>query len=647
LAGSSIILGVNAAHDAAACLLRDGELVVAIAEERLSRVKHDEGYPRRAVEYCLSEARLPGLYAVDCIVTNEYPASECSLQLRLDGYPGELLTNPSHHMLHAYYAWLASGFTDPAVLIVDGSGFKYAEYLRTGSPLLGPPPTDLDMAEAESLYVVDNGKLEVVSKRWALWEALRPYARLASLGQMYAVASQYIFGHWTHAGKTMGLAAYGDPDAITAPFVDLSGEEMAIDTAWVLSLPPRSAKPAHEDELCRNLAAKVQSELERAMLHLAERLRRRSGRSQLCLSGGVALNTVTNGRIRRELPFTDLFVTPAAIDAGVAIGAALYGHHQLSGRTVSWSYSHDYHGRAYGEADVSAALDERRTRLRWERLPDGPERAARDIADGLVIGWFEGGAEFGPRALGHRSILADPRIETMRQWLNHSVKYREPFRPYAASVLAEYVGEYFDVEGEDPFMLIVTRVRPERRATVPAVCHVDDTCRIQTVRSDHAGRLRRILEAFHRLVGVPLVLNTSFNIRGEPVVESPSDALDCFLASNMDVVYLNGDLRVTKAWIETAEEPGALVPYLNGSVSLITTVPTSGGRVGTPEHHLRTRTGHHVRLTDAEVVRLLAVDAVRTVAEIGGTVSEFADFQRRGFVSFGFGDTASHGRRRD
>lgn len=646
-----VVLGINSAHDASACLLVDGELKIAIPEERLSRAKYHEGFPYEAVKHCLQVGGLKELNSVDCIVMNEYAETDFDLELRNGGYTGRLITNPSHHLLHAYYAWVASGYSDAAIMIVDGSGYSYGEYIRQNSPMLGEAPPFSEMEEAESLYVVRDGRIEIVGKRWALWEASSPYYRFASLGHMYSIVSQYIFGHWKHAGKTMGLAPYGDPASFPEPFIDLTGPEMVIHTEWASRLPPRSPVPAEHDQTCRDLAAKVQAELERAMLWLADRLHRETGMDRLCVSGGVGLNSVTNGRLLRESKFSHLFITPAAGDAGISIGAALYGHHELTGVTPVWNYSHDYHGRTYPPDEVSAAITRYAKRLLVENPADAPAAAARDIASGSIIGWFEGGCEFGPRSLGHRSILCDPRGKDTKDRLNKTVKFRESFRPYAASVLSEHAGEYFDLAVDDPFMLIVAPVPQRYLDVIPSVCHVDGTCRIQSVRPDHLGGFRRLIEEFYDLTGLPLVLNTSFNIRGEPIVETPDEAIECFLASNIDVLYIEGR-RLTKAILASAGAPGELVPRLNDSLVLGVVVATDDGRAMEPEHHVQTRTGHKSRITGAEYRLLRAVDGARTLAELAGFVGDtmpaqveaaFVDLQQRGFVSFEFGRSEERG----
>lgn len=636
------ILGINAAHDASASLLLNGALKVAITEERLTRCKHQRGYPSNAIAYCLKAAGMRGLSGIDCVVLNQPPSLGLEHELTQRGFQGRLFVNPSHHLLHAYYAWRASGFDEAAVMIVDGSGYSFGEHSRRESPFLGSPPPFSEMEEAESQYVVNGDSIELVNKRWALWEPSERFFRFASLGHMYSMASQYIFGHWVHAGKTMGLAAYGEPSAMPEPFVDLDGPELVVHTDWPLKLPERSSSPPDLDPICRNLAAKVQSELERALLHLATVLHRRTGQRRLCISGGVGLNSVANGRIRRESPFSELFVTPAAGDAGTAIGAALYGHHLLAGTPVRWTRKRsDHHGRRYLDAEIAEAIALRGQRLRVGEGSDGVRCAARDLVDGLIIGWFEGGSEFGPRALGHRSILCDPRSTKARDRLNSTVKFRETFRPYAASVLAEHVLEYFEANIDDPFMLVVARIHPSVREAVPAVCHVDGSCRIQAVRPCEVGRFRSLIERFMHLTGVPMVLNTSFNVRGEPIVESPLHAIDCFLATDIDVLYLEGR-RVTKTRIASAVRPLQLIPFLNEGILLLRVTGAAVGSASEPQHFVQTRTGNREPVSALEHGLLESIDGLSSIGQIESRLfnlraadicSTYAALQRRGFVS--------------
>ena len=557
-----------------------------------------------------------GLTAVDTVVINEYVKDDMGLVVRQAGFDGNLIVNPSHHLLHAYYAWIASNLNRPAVLILDGAGYNYGEYKRRNSPMLGPPPPFSEMEESESMYVVDeDDDLTLVRKRWGMWVSSDPFLRFPSLGHMYSVASEYIFGHMQHAGKTMGLAPYGDASRFPDPIIEYTPDGLVIDTEWITKVPPRSSEPAHLDAICRDMAAKVQAELERAVLYLCTELHELTGAEDLCLSGGVGLNSVTNGMILRQTPFTRLFVTPASGDSGVAIGAALYGHRETTRRIVRWKDYNNYHGHRNTTEELTAAIKSRDLFVDAEPVPDMPGAAAADIADGKFVGWFEGGSEFGPRALGHRSILCDPRPPEMRDRLNALVKFREPFRPYAASVLAEYVNAFFDAPDDDPFMMTVVRVREPQATALASVRHMDGTCRIQSVDREHPGEYRRLIERFYEMTGLPLVLNTSFNIRGEPIVETPDDAIDCFLGCNLDVLYLGG-FRITKYCAETSDHPELLVPSLSKSVSIWAVIDNKAGAAASPRYHCQSRTGHTTAISADDYVLLSAIDARRSTAEI-------------------------------
>jgi carbamoyltransferase len=350
--------------------------------------------------------------------------------------------------------------------------------------------------------------------------------------------------------------------------------------------------------------------------------------------------------ILRQTPFTRLFVTPASGDSGVAIGAALYGHRETTHQRVCWRSYDNYHGYCYTSQEVRAAIKNRALFVDAEPVADIAGSAALDIANGKFVGWFEGGSEFGPRALGHRSILCDPRPPEMRDRLNALVKFREPFRPYAASVLAEHVKEYFDAADDDPFMMTVAPVRESLATAIASVCHVDGTCRIQTVGRDHPGDYRRLIERFHEMTGLPMILNTSFNIRGEPIVETPNDAIGCFLSCNLDVLYLDG-FRITKHSIDTADSPDKLVPYLNDSVSTWAVFDNIAGAAAGRRYYCQSRTGYTATISADEYALLSAIDTQLNVADMaavcpGRTLAEalraIADLQRRGLVCLALRD---------
>lgn len=615
---SQVILGINCAHDASACLMIDGQIRVAILEERLSRKKHHEGFPHLAINYCLNVANIHDINNVHCIVMNQYTKSSHEIELLYLGYKNNLVINPSHHLLHAYYAYCASGFINAAVLIVDGSGYNYGEYVVRNSPHIGPAPKFSEMDEALTLFHIDKGNIDLVDKTWGLWNSSEPYYRFPSLGHMFSVASQYIFGDWVHAGKTMGLAPYGDSSGIPFQIITLLDDGIEIDVDWILKLPkPSYNLPADEVKIKRNLAAKVQEELENAILHIVRIAHRKIPSKNLCLSGGVALNSVANGLIVRDGPFEKLFIAPAASDGGIAIGAALYGFCQLNSSLPASFDASDFYGKEYEINEISE-LVQNDSRIIYELVDEPGVRAASDIAEGKIVGWFEGGSEFGPRALGHRSILCDPRLPNMKDMLNSRVKYREGFRPYAASVLKEHTSEYFAISEENPYMLVVTPVHPEKRSVIPAVCHVDGTCRIQTVDINYKGQFRQLIEHFFRLTSVPLVLNTSFNIRGEPIVETPSEALACFLGSGIDTLYI-GPYRISKIALDENFEKDnihKLIPCLNDKLILIKENLASKGKWMSNRTFIRTRTGYQLPLEEPLLRLLELIDGRKTGKEL-------------------------------
>ena len=538
-----VVLGVNCSHDAAACVAVDGRIVSAVSEERLNRLKHCFGWPRHSVDYVMSELKQQcGVDQPDSIVINELPSYD-NEHFAVRRFPcldrRDIIVNPSHHLLHAYYAMIFARMRPMVILVVDGSGYSYAEHRRRNSPLLGPEPAHHDAWESLSAYYVDtDNTLSLITKQWGVWKEFP--LRFPSLGHMYSVAAHHIFGSWTHAGKVMGLAPYGHAGNGFKKIVTLTDEGADVDTDWILDVPRLGdVTRLEEDVTARNLAAHVQTELELALRHITNQLYAKTGCRSICLCGGVALNSVFNGQLMREGPFDNVLITPAAHDAGTAIGAAAYGYQRLTGRLPTFAADAEFLGRTYSDADILSALA-RRDDVCAQRIDDPARAAAEELAAGRTIGWFEGPSEFGPRALGHRSILADPRGPGVRDELNGRIKFREMFRPYAAAVLREECSAWFEDDFDSPYMLAVSRVKPHLAARIPAVVHVDGSCRLQTVEPDYPGRLRAVLEHFYRLTGVPLVLNTSLNVHGEPMSETPEDAFDCVTRSGLDCVYVGG-----------------------------------------------------------------------------------------------------------
>jgi carbamoyltransferase len=558
------IVGLTTLGDAAATVIRDGEVVAAAEEERFSRVKHHCGFPYSALQYCLDEAGI-GIADVDHVALYWKPwilahkawqaarslaISPNMFKARVDrgvsqvsqSYLGMLKLprlirqqfGPSdfrfhyfeHHMSHAASAFFVSPFDRAAILTMDGTG-----------------------EAATTLFSQGRGNHITPLKRIKL-----PH----SLGQFYSAVTNFL-GFDMFQGdewKVMGLAAYGKPeyaDFFARRVLSVTGPESFRVNVRVLDHhlakryefpaeavaalgPPRDASDGIE-ERHQNIAASAQKVLEDTVLSLLDGLYERTGEENLCLAGGVAFNSVMNGRIIRESPFRRVFVQPVAGDAGCSLGAAFLTHHHLLGRPRSYQMDHAYFGPSFDSETCAAVL--RRAGLRVPTVPDEEllPLVARIIADGGVVGWFQGRMEFGPRALGNRSFLADPRRADMRETLNQKVKLREWFRPLAPSLLEESSAELFGASHRDPFMITVLDVAGEQRHRVPAVVHVDGTARPQTVSRATNPRYWQLIDEFRKLTGVPVLLNTSFNVQ-EPIVCTPADAVRTFQAATFDALVL-------------------------------------------------------------------------------------------------------------
>lgn len=551
------ILGISCFyHDAAACLIQDGLLIAAAQEERFTRKKHDDQFPTHAVRSCLRAGGIdvsdldaiafydkPLLKFERMLTTfvatfpRSFPQFRRAIPLWLGkkllipsiirrelGYEGKVFFS-EHHLSHAASAYMLSPFAEAAVLTVDGVG---------------------EWATA-SYGVGRDGQLDLLA------ELDFPH----SLGMLYSAFTHYLgFKVNSAEYKVMGLAPYGEPkyaDLILKEMVELKEDgsfRLNLDyfsyhygTRMTNGHFERLFGAPHRDpegplEQChKDVAMSVQKVTEEIVLRMARHVHRETGQRYLCMAGGVALNCVANGRLLREGPFERLWIQPAAGDAGGALGAAAIVHRSLTGGRVA-PMEHAFLGPEYGTEEVRAYLD--RGAIPYEELEPQPllERTARLIAEQAVVGWFQGRMEFGPRALGARSILADPRNPKNKDVVNLKIKFRESFRPFAPSVLAERAAEWFELDGESPYMLLVADVRAAKRV-IPSVTHVDGSARIQTVRqSDHPLYYDLIAE-FGRQTGVPVLINTSFNVRGEPIVCTPHDAYLCFMRTDMDYLLLD------------------------------------------------------------------------------------------------------------
>jgi carbamoyltransferase len=580
------ILGITSYHESSsAAIVCDGKLVAACEEERFNRIKYWGGFPVLAIRYCLKEA---GLKASDidhiAIPRNPYArlgkkllfalsmpsfawkrtkdntrfaAIPTTLEEALECDPASLkakVHHMEHHRAHMASAFFVSPFDEAAVFSIDSLG---------------------DFASA----MWGSGKGSRIQQDGVV---TFPH----SLGMYYSALSQYLgFPKFGDEYKVMGLAAYGEPEQLEA-FRDIvrydeskDGYNFRLNLKYFIhhNRNLRIVYPANgqtagrrsffSDELAarfgparspeepvearhRNLAASLQARLEEVYLGMLRKLAKETGQRKVCLAGGVAFNCVANGKVLDATPFEQVFVHPAAGDAGLAVGAAFYVWHQILCKPREFAMNHAYWGPAFSQEEICSALSSRGVvqagheiiELKEQQLLD---RAAEIIANGQILGWFQGRSEWGPRALGNRSIVADPRRPDMKEILNRRIKHREIFRPFAPSVLAEATGEWFERSHPSPFMSLAYPVRPEKRGLIPAPTHVDGTARLQTVTREANPRYWALIKAFERRTGIPIVVNTSFN-DNEPVVNRPEEALDCFLRTEMDAVVL-GNYLVAKS----------------------------------------------------------------------------------------------------
>jgi len=588
------ILGLNTYdHDVSACLLRDGEIVYAIEKERITREKHATGFYKEVIDYCLDAEGIT-LEDVELVVSNCYilPVPEMEDRLVYQDMPGFLpeyeradakqhplyrardkVVTISHHLAHAYSAFAVCPFDEGAIMIVDGVGSYRSDAME---PFPDGDAGSKLARESESYYTFAGSKIDCIKKVWM--EPDRGFLsdefyNMPGLGALYSRASTYVFGDWNKCGELMGLAPYGRRDMVP-PLMHIADNQLTVprwspDYNQPYVLDPDAKWESHPSmRHWEDLAWRVQDDTEKVLLARARWLRETTGAKNLCIAGGVALNCVANGRIAREAGFDNVWIQPAAGDNGIAIGCAYYGWLEEQKQPRRFVMKHSYTGKTYPDAEVEAATQ--RTLVKVQTSAVRSDNICRDtaklLADQQVIGWFQGGSEFGPRALGNRSLLADPRRPEMKDTLNSRVKHRQPFRPFAPIVLAERAHEIFEDHRESPFMLLAEPVRPEWRAKIPAIVHVDGSARVQTVTEDTNPMLYRLLKEFEALTGVPVLLNTSFNVKGEPIVETPRDAMACFLTTGIDHLVLHDTLvsktaahRVVAPLVKTYMEVATLV----------------------------------------------------------------------------------------
>ena len=555
------VLGTGLSHDSSVCLLADGEIVLAIEKERLTRRKHDGGNDQVAMEYVLDRAGIT-LDDVAVVVQNENFGMFRHGNSNYRGQP-RLLTDArpvvtiSHHLAHAYSAFGPSGFDQAAVLVVDGCGNAYEDCIDIApGSLVSSIPCGLEHLyyEKDSYYTSENGRLLTVAKDFSPWGAqgwsLSPPTTMHSIGGVYQAMSHYVFGDFSDSGKLMGLAPYGEHGRFDFPLFQLRDGRVLVcrENFSKFTSPARSRTALKSNFLYyADVARYVQSEIERALLYLVRDRFERSPSRNLAYAGGVALNAVANSRLIHEAGFERLFIQPAAGDNGLAIGCAYYGWLQVLKKERVRSSGTTYLGASYPSDRVRQAIAEAGNRISVEQSPDVAARAAQLLADGKVLAWYRGGAEFGPRALGHRSILADPGLRGMKDHINANIKFREDFRPFAPSVIASEANRYFDCAGHDsPYMILVFSVRQEYRDRLANVVHEDGSSRLHTVTAESEPMYFRLLQEFKKLTDVPVLLNTSLNKRGMPIVETPEEALSFFLDCALDAMVLE-DFVITKS----------------------------------------------------------------------------------------------------
>jgi carbamoyltransferase len=565
------IIGINAYHgDASAAIIKDGRLIAAVEEERFNRIKHCAGFPEHSIRYCLEAAGVR-LEEVDHVGISRDPSAHLHKKIlyaaqrlgvfrqaknrlantakvrdlleelaRVLGVSKRALRarfhNVEHHLAHLASCFFVSPFERAALLSIDGFG-------------------------------------DFISTMWAMGtensiEVLGQVEYPHSTGIVYTATTQFLgFPHYGDEGKVMGLAPYGQPRFIDQFREIIRTEERGqfrlqldyfrhhaegVEMSWDQGSPVigrifsdqfvKTFGPAREPgapltDRERDIAASLQLRLEEIAFHVLNHLHEQTGLADLGLAGGVAYNSVMNGKILLNTPFTRIFVQPAAGDSGTALGVCYHLHNQVLKQQRGEAMIGAYTGPQFSDEQVLAALQQSRVEFEGYTDDEVTKRAAHDIAEGLVVGWFQGRMEFGPRALGNRSIVVDPRRAEMKDVLNQRIKKREPFRPFAPSILEEHVGEYFEQTHPAPTMLMVYQIKPEKREQVPAITHVDGTGRLQTVSRKLNQRYYQLISDFAELTGVPLVLNTSFN-ENEPVVCTPQQAIDCFLKTRMDALYL-------------------------------------------------------------------------------------------------------------
>lgn len=554
------VLGTGLSHNGSAVLLKDGAVCVGIEKERITRRKHDGGNDSAAIRYCLDAE---GITLADIAVVVQTANFEIPARDRFRGprpFAGAghpPLVDISHHLAHAWSAAGTTPFETCAILVIDGCGSPYDQCsdLAGGIVLAPEQAAGQFSCEKDSFYRFDGRDVVPLFKDFSP-VSLAEIAPLSlpttqhSIGGFYAAVSNYVFGNLDDVGKLMGLAPYGRPGVVRHEVLELKDGRLTVANDWADVLN-RSAS-GYEDfranfQYYADVARWAQGQVEDAV---AATFRDRLGRfphADVCYSGGVALNAVANARLLDDGIVHSLYIEPAAGDNGLALGCAYYGWMKVLGREKVCHDRNTCFGRLYSPQEVRLALTDAPPDWTIAALSDDDlaRRVAGLVAEGKTVGWFQDGSEFGPRALGHRSILAHPGKPGMGDHINAAIKFREDFRPFAPTVLPHFAEDVFVSGRDSPYMILVDRTKPDHIEHLRNVTHVDGTARVQTVDRDWNPAFHRLLEAFHALTGLPCLLNTSLNRRGMPIVETPGEALRLFAETALDAIVLHNVL-VTK-----------------------------------------------------------------------------------------------------
>jgi carbamoyltransferase len=564
------ILGLgDVTHDTSVCLMKDGEVVSAIELERLTRVKHNlkiesnhytiaeqghyvsdalskwtqhyrEEQLQRGINYCLEAAGIEKNDVSSIVSSSLFTDAAFSTDVKLI----------DHHLSHCASTYFPSTYSDSAILAIDGYGFVNKDGSSTS--------TMFAVGEGNQL----NTLLTIEGSHKYSQEELAQGCKNAhmvfenSIGVFYQNISMLLGMGYHGEGKTMGLASYGKPNSAFTylekhiDFGDngslgIHNREIFIATSEVIGDAKTNLNDAAFFAFKADLAYAHQSMLERMVIHLCLHLYDITKSTNICLAGGVALNSVANSKILNNTPFKNIFIQPAAGDNGISLGCAMYGAHTINNIPRAKKYFSPYTGKAYYNNNLPKVVNEKLDKYKINlNKEDVFSMVAQLISKGRIVGWYDGCSEFGPRALGSRSILADPRQESMKNLLNLKVKKREWFRPFAPAILEESVGDYFEDVVFSPYMLLVAKAKPLALKNIPAVVHVDNTSRLQTVNRFHSPHFYKVIKEFELLTGVPAILNTSFNVAVQAIVETPECAMDCFLSTPIDALVINGELYV-------------------------------------------------------------------------------------------------------